>query len=190
MSVREFSFRSSSDAQREYVGLARKRAGKLLHASYLIPGTEVVFEVHNHVELPRDAQSGARRGVHVLSTIRHYRTAEATTIRPRREELQYTQQGVIFFDDEMKFFSDDGTAVRRDQMRHLETLETEGGSLLYRYRPIMDDSESPTDEALGRDNEVMRQLTKGDKIIRVSVFPSHIGRTRNEVKEQRRRRRR
>jgi hypothetical protein len=159
-----------SEIEEEFIDLARTKAGRNGTNHYVIPSTEQVLEVHDHVT----------RGIQRVTT---------TIIRDREPthrfadpyaRFQYSQKGRLDRGTTSLLFSDAGVAIRIGTKR---TLRTTGGMPLCYPRDAMMLSAQPTDEELAGDLALMKSLGKGDRIIFQAFFPSHEGKTRKEIKQ-------
>jgi len=103
-----------SDVEREYYDLANKRSGIFGHAHYLIPDTDIVFEVHSHIH---------NRPV---ATRRRSRESQAVYRYPSPNEVfDYTGNGLIVGTSIARgiTFSASGRALRKALPFHLQTAE-------------------------------------------------------------------
>lgn len=161
-----------SEVQLRFIDLAEKKASKLLSAHhYVLPtdgDVESILEVHDHGD--------------IISTITRPREPQPTDESPTLV-FEYSQVGVIIRDG---YFSFSTAGITRGQgSRENLILPQNPRSLVC---SSFTDPKSASDELLEREMRKMESVTKGQRIIFSSVFPSHRGKTREEIRRGRSRR--
>jgi hypothetical protein len=167
---KEFRIARPSGPSKEYMALAHEKAGPGESSRYVVSSTEQVLEVHDHV-------LNRKLGARISSIITRPREPKPRTFASTAVRYDYSQIGIVDTPLGATFFSNSGTAL----VGLRRTLVTEEGEpLCYPRLGLLIDG-TPTYEVIQQEIALMREVGKNERIIYRSLFPSHRGKTRNEI---------